>query len=183
MTVSHVGSTFSWRGPGSFLKAVQELIATDMIPSDRISLRFVGSGPTFQIEDSRCSGIVENLGHVAHDAAIAELRAADVLVLFNTEESNILAKTFEYLASGRPILALTPPGPTADLLRDNGVEVILDPEDATGIERALYEFHARWQKGALLSRPTGDLADKYSRRAAARRLGSVFDSLVPRRQT
>jgi glycosyltransferase involved in cell wall biosynthesis len=59
-------------------------------------------------------------------------------------------KVFEYLAAGRPVLAVVPPdGAAADLIRETNAGVVVAPDDVDGIRRALAELHARFLNGGL----------------------------------
>ncbi len=59
-------------------------------------------------------------------------------------------KVFEYLAAGRPILAVVPPdGAAAELIRDTGAGVVVSPDDVEGIAAALQELHARFLDGGV----------------------------------
>ena len=52
-------------------------------------------------------------------------------------------KVFEYIAVGRPILAVVPPdGAAAELIRETGAGVVAPPDDPTAIRAALEELHA-----------------------------------------
>src|SRR5207249_6968796 len=54
-------------------------------------------------------------------------------------------KVFEYLAAERPILAAVPPdGAAAELIRETGAGVVVDPEDVDGLAQALRDLHVEW---------------------------------------
>ena len=62
----------------------------------------------------------------------------------------LTAKVFEYLAAGRPILAVVPPdGQAAELVRETGAGVVVAPGDVEGIAAALRDLEARWRAGTL----------------------------------
>ena len=57
---------------------------------------------------------------------------------------------FEYLAAGRPILAVVPPdGAAAELIRETGAGVVVAPDDIDGMERELRALRDRWNAGTL----------------------------------
>ena len=170
-----MGSLFGWRSPGAFLSAVRNLVDRGAIPRDDLAIRFIGNVPDLDLQG--LEGIVEATGYVAHDVALAWMKSADALVLINTETTNILAKAFEYLAVGKPILAFTRPGPTADLIERYSRSIAVDPEAVEGIEGALVEAYGRWRSGRLTAEPDPEYLARYSRRATARHLGRIFDSL------
>ena len=66
-------------------------------------------------------------------------------------------KVFEYLAAGRPILAVVPPdGAAAELIHETGAGIVVAPDDVPGIGEALRGLHARFVDGGL---PAIDLSD------------------------
>ena len=173
-TVAHVGTLFTWRGADPLLEAVRRVLDDEVLPEDRLRVRLVGYAPEVGFEDLKRQGVLRVTGYVDHDSAVAEMRSADVLFLVNTERTNIPAKTFEYLASGRPVLAAVRPGPTADLIRDRTAGTVVRPDDVADVERALRRMIAAWKDGRLPKgasrRDVGDL----TRRELTRRLASVF---------
>ena len=69
--------------------------------------------------------------------------ASALLVVQPVTRVSIPGKLYEYLAAGRPILALAEPdGDTAALVNRSGAGMAVSPEDATGIRRALDQLIA-----------------------------------------
>jgi hypothetical protein len=105
------------------------------------------------------------------------MMAADGLLIFQAASCNhqIPAKLYEYLRSGRPILALTDPaGDTAATMRECGANTIARLDDAGDIENRLQEFigmlRARTASGVA-----PDVASRYPRRAQTANLAALFD--------
>jgi glycosyltransferase involved in cell wall biosynthesis len=89
-------------------------------------------------------------------------------------------KVFEYIAAGRPILAVVPPdGAAADLIRETGAGVVVAPDDVDAIRAALVDLHARFANGGL---PSVELAktdeDRLSRRARVEEMASLLRTVV-----
>ena len=75
-------------------------------------------------------------------------------------------KVFEYVAVGRPILALVPPdGAAAQLIRETSSGVVAPPDDPVAIRAALESLHARWREDGL---PDVDLGEDWHRRLSRR---------------
>ena len=77
-------------------------------------------------------------------------------------------KVFEYVAVGRPILAVVPPdGAAAELIRETGAGVVAPPDDVGAIRSALEELHARWRErraaGRRAHRRSGATASRAAR--------------------
>jgi glycosyltransferase involved in cell wall biosynthesis len=124
--------------------------------------------------------LVNILGRLPHKAALQQMRSASLLLLLaQGQPDQIPAKAFEYLASGRPILAVTGEGATADLIRNVGGSVV--PDDTEAIRAALYNHYvesssSRTDYGGNLRR-TESLA-RFDRSRIAGDLASILDRLT-----
>ena len=111
------------------------------------------------------------------------MRGADVNVLLQTVTAGtdvIAGKTFDYLASDKPILAVVDPcGGDAWLLKQFEGPAISPCADAHPAADAILALHARWMMGTLPS-VKGNLA-AYERRHLSQRLAEELDrcQLVP----
>ena len=86
------------------------------------------------------------------DAVRAWMAGADVALLVEAALAEGIffpSKLSDYLAGGRPILALSPRrGVAADLLAAGG-GVLAEPQDVAGIAAALERLHGLWRAGRL----------------------------------
>lgn len=129
-------------------RAEMEVLATaarDAWPDRPVRLHTVGF-PAAEVEALR--PIVEVVDHpwVSTGELAAHLRRADVLLLAleraNGAGSGTSTKLYQYLASGRPVLAVNPTVPDRDLLARWSRSVVLDDPsvaDATAALRDLVE--------------------------------------------
>ena len=87
---------------------------------------------------------------------------------------------FEYIAGGRPILAVVPPdGAAAELIRETGAGVVAAPDDTEGIRAALEALHARWRDGSLPDvELTPEWRDRLSRRTRVEETAAVLRSTL-----
>jgi glycosyltransferase involved in cell wall biosynthesis len=179
MRLVHAGS-FSYshpcRSPETLLRA------TERAPKE-VELVLVGSLSEREKDMVRSVPGARATGPLERDLALAWQARADVLVLVDharsVRASNVPSKCYDYLAAGRPILALTPDGATKDLIEGLGAGLCVPPEDVGAASEALHKLHAAWRDGAL-SRWTVDprrLAP-FSRRQTARCLAGVFDEVT-----
>jgi len=111
----HVGAMTATRDCPALWKRFSALCASDPEFGARFKLRFVGPADHSIIESVRAAGLmdkVERLGRVSHDEAMREMQRARVLLLPINDTPNkqgiLPGKVFEYLAVGRPILAVGP---------------------------------------------------------------------------
>jgi glycosyltransferase involved in cell wall biosynthesis len=82
---------------------------------------------------------VEHVGSLSRAAAVALQRDADALLLLTGpgHTSEATGKLFDYLAAGRPILALAQENVAAGIIGETGTGVAVAPEDTGAIAGAL----------------------------------------------
>ena len=104
---------------------------------------FVHAGPTTPDDEPLLAvlseaGVLRTLGVVPRALAIALQRRAAVLVLLTSDEvSHSTGKLYEYLAAGRPILALADGNEAARIVSETGSGVTVPPDDVDAIAAAL----------------------------------------------
>jgi glycosyltransferase involved in cell wall biosynthesis len=148
----------------------QRLLLLQLGPCEEINERLV--------RQRRLERCVRFLPAVDHVRVLAAMRAADALVLLEhgSERGALITpgKIFEYLASRRPILAVVPEGPAAELVRELEAGVVVAPDHAAAIAAIL----AAWLEGG----PPASGVDEarlapYTRSALSERLAAVLDEL------
>jgi glycosyltransferase involved in cell wall biosynthesis len=173
------------RDPSFFFAALAALARRGVVNGDnlRITLRASGHDETLRamIEQSGVAELVRLEPGVAYTEALAEMLAADGLLLFQGPSCNhqIPAKLYEYLRSGRPILALTDPaGDTAATLREAGGSTIARIDDQADMELRMQSFLDELRMHTAAGVPL-EIASRYSRRSQTATLAALFDRLVP----
>ncbi len=172
------------RDPRPFFDAVGTLRRSGVISPQtlRIVLRASGSEDQYRpmLRERRIDDIVRLEPPIGYRAALAELLAADGLLLFQAANCNhqIPAKLYEYLRAGRPIFGMTDSrGDTARALLDAGVESIVPLDSEAEITAGLARFLDSVKRGATTV-PGSDVVERYSRRARARELAALLDSVT-----
>ncbi len=126
---------------------------------------------------------VRYTGWVSHARAIRFLRDSQLLLMCQLVEEGgggekLSGKFFEYLATGKPVLALTVPGLTATILRETGVGHIHAPADKEGIKATLVRAFAT-RSASPESDPT--VVARFDRRILAGQLAALFDEVLAER--
>jgi glycosyltransferase involved in cell wall biosynthesis len=81
---------------------------------------------------------VRQLGYLPRPQALALQRAARALVLLTSDATcEATGKLYEYLASGRPIVALANGNEAARIVTETGTGVVVPPRDVEAIKAAL----------------------------------------------
>lgn len=88
-------------------------------------------------------------------------------------EMMLTQKVFEYLACGKPILAITPENALAQLVRQTRTGFVVHPDDISQLVERLYDLFM----GVTDFAPRTDLIRKYQRREQTRELASLLDQL------
>jgi hypothetical protein len=148
----HTGSFYGPRDPAPLLDALGRVLRNRPVGARPLKLRLVGAiGSRFEAAladfDLRHPGVVERRPYVPHAEALAEMVAADALLLVvgagDGRQAEVVAgtlpgKLFEYLRAGRPLLLLgDPSGDAAQLLRRHGRGWIADETRPDRIADAL----------------------------------------------
>ena len=166
LVMTHTGSLYRKRDPGHFFEALGKLLATGQIKSAEIELRFVGGiAPelysSFQYAEA-LQKILRVIPPVSHREALVFQADSDVLLILQPGTSvSIPGKIFEYIAMRKKILALTPAGATADVVRNHRLGLVLDPEDLAGIQRALLQLVEEFRRGGITAPAVDGAFHKY----------------------
>lgn len=180
----HTGSFTLSRASTSIeglITAMHELRSSDPELSRDLELVLVGQLTMSEESIIARAGLGEQvrlLGRVSHREALQRQADADLLLLVTVpgESSVTTSKLFEYLAVGRPILALTGPSSAAAIIRDLDAGVIVAPDDVAGIQAALRELHGRWRNGDLPTYVHPRVAE-FSRPVLTEQLARLFNDL------
>ncbi len=134
------------------------------------------------LDQNGLAAATERLPYVSHKEAISYMMGAGALLLCvprTTDDKGILTgKLFEYIASGRPVLAFGPQGSDAASVLDEAQKgVMFDYEDEEGIRTFLVTQHTSWTAGNRGSGPAGGYLSQYTRPALAGRLASILDTI------
>ncbi|MES3020549.1 MAG: glycosyltransferase [Pseudomonadota bacterium] len=184
-TLLHSGLIYPCeRDPGALFCALAALRDAGRIGPGtlRVVLRASGHDEVLRpmIAQHRLAGIVELGGALPYRAALAEMQAADGLLLLQAANCNaqIPAKLYEYLRAQRPILALTDAaGDTAGKLRGCGVDTIAALDSADAIAAALPRFMRLAADGAAPIAGAAIVAAQ-SRAARTAELAHLFDRIT-----
>ena len=166
--IAYTGTLSDEYDLSGFIRAMQH-------SASGLGLRFVGKvSPAQQhlLEDLPVKP--EYIGHVPHQASIEHLMKARILLLVIPKVTNnrgiLTGKFFEYLASGKPILAIGPcDGDLAAIIKSTGCGSIYDYSDWEGISRFI-ALHTASSRHAMPS----EKAMAYSRRNLTKQLSTLL---------
>jgi glycosyltransferase involved in cell wall biosynthesis len=164
-----------------YLMQALRLVLADARYRGRIRVLLAGAGHAGG--DMPSEGIVQNLGFLPHGRTVELMRSADLLFLpmhdlpRGTRARIVPAKTYEYVASGRPILAAVPDGDARQFLDRVGTATLVRPRDVEGLAEAIRESFAAWERDVPPARadPAQVAEREWSRLVG--RIGRVLDSV------
>jgi len=161
------------------------VLERDAEAREDLRLRFMGGNEEIGPRDRERYGlgpVLELLPSKPHIESLAAMRRAAALVLLgHGGEADALlytGKLYEYLSSGRPVLAIVDEGPAADLIRSTGAGVVIRPGDAEAAARTLLGWLRDWREGKDLSvHLPSDLLSTWERRNLAVQASKILSEI------
>jgi glycosyltransferase involved in cell wall biosynthesis len=170
------------------LEAIDQLIAHEPSLRTTIEVHLAGVLTAEDQEVAARSSVVRMPGYLSHADTLALVRSADLLFLpmqdlpVGTRAGLVPGKTYEYLASGRPILAAVPDGDARDLLTEAGSALLCRPADSNAMATLIAGELERWRANLAPPPPDPEVLRRYERRELTRQLAQVFDAVLGTRR-
>jgi glycosyltransferase involved in cell wall biosynthesis len=157
---------------------IEALSGLDEKQRTQLKLRFVGKIPgtiVGKIRQTVPDIDLDLVGYVDHAKSIEYLFRSHLLLLVVPKVPNnrgiITGKFFEYLASGRPVLAIGPTdGDLADLIAETRCGQLFDYADAAGMQELIEKCANR-----QFAVNSADKAQRYSRRNLSQELAKMLE--------
>jgi hypothetical protein len=163
------------------LEALQRLLARDPALASRIELHLAGVLSESDTELARRSPLVRLRGYLPHPETIDLMRSADLLFLpmqnlpRGQRSATVPGKTYEYLASRRPILAAVPEGDGRDILLRAGTAHVCAPDDSGAMEGII---RAELDGNGHLSGADAGVIESFEYGPLSRRVAQLLDSVA-----
>jgi hypothetical protein len=185
-TITYAGGLMNGkRDPTLLFKALNDLIATNVIDPSLIEVRFFGPQDQWlikEIKNANLDGVVKVFDSIPRDSILYKQRESHLLLLLlwnNPKERGVFTgKIFEYLASKRPIIALN--GPSESVVRD------LLEETHTGhyvtslenLEAILSRYYLEYLQSGIIPSTDRCVISQYSQIEMARRFASILNKIA-----
>jgi glycosyltransferase involved in cell wall biosynthesis len=174
--IMHVGSFYGSRNPDALLECLAGMGRKDIV--------FVQVGRAFDsYERFRDRVSIRMIPPVPREKALELMREASLLYLKQGREPGVSdyiavgAKTYEYLATGLPILAEVPPGDNAEVVRRYAsAGYVVTSGERADLRRAVETAYAA--RSAADAKIHPEFVQAFSRRELTRRLAEVFDRVA-----
>ena len=144
-TVVHNGNFLAgYRTADTFLFALRDMLRAHAELRERMQVLFIGRIDDEEqglIRELALGDVVKQIGYVPHRQSLEYVKGADLLLLVGGKHRwEETGKVYEYLAAGRPILALVQPdGAAAELLRQYSAASVIDRDNRQETYAALRE--------------------------------------------
>lgn len=186
--VSHFGLINEFRYAPEFWNMLNSLCAANMEFANDLEIDLYGvtdHNVRSKLED--LGGLKDSLnfhGSVSHDKVLGAYKDAAIVLLFMNQSDNagghIPGKLFEYLAAGRPILALgDPDGDAAQIINYTDSGVVINYGDVNAIQKQLMEWYDCYRSNTL-SAGNEQKIQEFSRKELAAQLVELLDRYADR---
>jgi glycosyltransferase involved in cell wall biosynthesis len=151
LVLTHTGTLYAGRVVAPLLESLQRTFDTERLPGDRIKVRLIGSADMGCLPNREFLDRAANQGWLdlvtsvmPREEAVAVMRSSNALLLLQPQSaSQVPGKLFEYVLTGRPILAFVPRQSAVEwILKNSGVKyACVHPEDpAAAMDDAIVAF-------------------------------------------
>lgn len=181
-TILHCGSLSKVSQPEPFLAALTRLYEVHPHLSEKFQVQFVGTDIFGQLnpllEKYKLTDKITRINYVPHHEAIQYMQSAHLLLLLvikQTKEEIITGKIFEYLATGRPVLAIIPEGELAQIIRQANAGQVVSFNNTSQIEDTILTCYRLFQKNRLPVTPD-DYIQQFERKNLTRKLAAIMNT-------
>lgn len=181
-SLAHIGSFLSERNPLILWEVLVEML--DEIPEFQKHLEIKLIGAVSQevldsISNYKLNRFLQNLGYVSHKEAIVHQKKSQVLLLIEIDskdtKSIIPGKLFEYMVSGRPIVAIGPKeSDFAEIITATNTGVFFEYSEKSKLKTVLLQYYNQFLEGKLQTNSVG--LQQYSRRNLTEKLANLLYS-------
>jgi len=186
LTLHHNGSLYPRRDCSSFFRAISKLKEQYTLLSNQLQITFTGI-PDSQltiINELYIGDIIYDIGRLSHIESLKYSMDKDVLLLLNDNADKaslgmMTGKVYEYVALGKPILALTSTsGDLAQFLSQYEYARIVDYDDVRSIiATIIYLMKVKKDKGHIFSKAPSWI-NEYSREKQSKQLVRIMNSFL-----
>lgn len=192
-TITYLGSFNYFRRPHLLLKSIADLLCDGSLRKEEVRVRLIGEcryvdGQLVEdlVKQYGLEGVCEIVDLLPRMEVFREMMEAQVLLLLANEQPlQIPGKTFEYMGSGRRVLAVTEStSATAEVVRSTGIGRVITPGDHSAMKEVLREWYGEYCTGGITDRDLSgrgnDQVMEYEWEVLAARYGALLASCVSR---
>lgn len=191
LTFTYTGSFYKRRKPDILFQALGELLRENPIQRSDLCIRLIGNFKSSTmdglIKKYDLNEIIHVLPYMQHKECIDYLMKSDALLLIEGggpgAEAFYTGKVFEYMNTGRPILAIIPEkGAAAQLIRSTQTGTVSDSDDVTKTKENILALYQAWKRNDNEFSPKWAEIQKFERKELTKELAVVFAEAMQRSQ-
>lgn len=180
--ILHLGTLREETSADHIGAALRRLIDRERLAPGDVVLRQIGRMSAYDHDRFERMGLtpfVEARPSIPQRDVLGELRRAHVLFTMCSPHVvlRISAKTYDYIASGMPIVSATANREVDELLAHRSDNARVEPDDIDGIAAALARHLARFRETGALPTPVPPPSE-LSSEAAAARIAAILDGVI-----
>lgn len=184
-TILHTGRIYGIRSIAPLVHALE--LFTDRHKKDqyKLKIQFIGyainKDEKTMVAASKVRHLFEFRDFLSHDACLAEMKNADLLLLITGKgESEVMipGKFYEYLGAGVPVLALSEKGELTKILQECNAGEWCSLDDYEKIAKTIHKFYANRNNKSFF-KPDNAMITRYERKNLTEQLANIFNRLAP----
>ncbi len=181
--ILHAGNLFRRRSPEPVFVALVLLKNTQPDIYKNLRVTFLGEMSSFStlVREYGLNDIVNVKPPVPRMEALRQCLAADLLLLIDAPSASrsvfLPSKVLDYIVIGKPILAITPEGACADIVRQTRTGLVIASYTAGDIAAGITDFYLKSRKGIERLDRNWHEIEKYSTETCAARLVQLVEQL------
>lgn len=184
-TINYSGLLYTQqRSIDPVLRAIQQLRDEKKIDLSKLRFRIVGVSAQGNLEAAGKYGlaqVIESTGYLSHQEALQANVDANLLLLLVGDEPKFkpvyTGKFFEYLRSGRPILALAPKDSAVDrVLRESGHGEAFLSTQIPKIKSMILQEYKKWEQGEGQKPLHSPVIKRFERKTLTGQLAGVLEN-------
>ncbi|MDX2245702.1 MAG: glycosyltransferase [Bacteroidia bacterium] len=181
---SHIGYLNRDRNNATLWQAFGEICKEIPAIKKDLVLRFIGKTDAITFTQLAQNGLtdnVEKIDYIPHNEVLKYTRSTPVLLLLVNNVPNVMGhipgKTYEYIGSRRPVLAVGPEDADfARVIRETNSGEVCGFDDLEKMKRVIFQYYRRYKKGEL-NNPEGTV-ERFTRREATRQMATLLNQLT-----
>ena len=184
--ILHMGSLYGHRNPEFFFKVLTEWQKQRPEITEQVNCEFIGNTPGYEnaLKGQPIEPMVNFRGHIPQKQILQLLWQADLLLLilgFNAQAKKVMpAKLFEYICTGRPILAFVPDGLAAEKIRQYERGLPVTGEDITSAVNYLNQQFDSWKNREGAPESSFALPAEFDRKKQIEKMAEAFNLVLNR---
>jgi len=184
-TINYFGNLYGFRNPSLFINALLEWFENNPEIKQKVKVNFWGAHSEEYITDTfrhDLKGVVSFIDRIPQQEVIQKMFQTDLLLLIQGLDPRIddaiPTKLFEYMVTGKPILAFFPEGEAANILLEQKKHLIISHPDENKIVTFLKHQFDLWKNNPECRNIGGAIPTQFNRRNQTQQLSNFMENLI-----